>query len=49
VTARAGTEVQAVVSDAGGSVLQLLARLQVHAGPGTVSGTVTATPQGGPG
>ena len=44
VTALADTNIQAVVTNAAGSSLQLLARLQVNTGPGSATGTVTVAP-----
>jgi hypothetical protein len=45
VTGLAGTTIAAHVSDAGDSALSLVAHLQISPGPGTASGTVTATPE----
>jgi Ferric reductase like transmembrane component len=44
VTALRDTNINAVVSNAGGSSLEVLARLQVNPGPGTAVGTVTVEP-----
>jgi len=48
VTGLAGTTVAARVSDARNSTLSLVAHLQISPGPGTASGTVTATPDATP-
>lgn len=48
VTALSGTEIAAEVSDATGSSLALVARLQIAAGPGSAIGTVTVKPAGSP-
>jgi sulfoxide reductase heme-binding subunit YedZ len=45
VTGLAGTTIAAHVSDARNSTLSLVAHLQISPGPGTASGTVTATPE----
>ena len=45
VTGLAGTTIAAHVSDARSSTLSLVAHLQISPGPGTASGTVTATPE----
>ena len=45
VTALAGTTIAARVSDSHTSALALVARLQILPGPGTATGTVTASPE----
>ena len=40
VTSLAGTNIDAYVSNGGGTSLDVLARLQVNPGPGSASGTV---------
>jgi hypothetical protein len=47
VTSLEGTNVAAVVRDSSGSRVQLLAQLQIDAGTGSASGTLTASPAAG--
>jgi Ferric reductase like transmembrane component len=44
VTALQGAAIAASVSDAAGSAISVIARLQISPGPGTATGTLTATP-----